>query len=1025
MHPDLQSELNRRLSCEVHVDDVTRELYSCDASMYRIKPLAVVYPRHDEDLFACVEVAQQCGVPLLPRGGGTSLAGQCVGEAIVLDLSTHLHRVLEVNTEEGWARVQPGVVQDSLNAQLAPLGYTFGPDTATSNRATLGGMVGNNSCGAHSLIYGKTIDHVLETENILANGEAAHFGPLSSAAWQAKAQGASFESDIYRRLQAILEAQQENIRRGYPRLLRRVSGYNLDALLPDPNPNTLPMPSDPPPSDPPGTRNLSKLLVGSEGTLALMRSLKMRIVPRPKAKGLLVVHFDDMVPAMEANALILEHHPAAAELVDRRILEEARRSPVFGGKMGFLQGEPGAIVIVEFFDDDARALPARLEKLAAALKRHGFGYASTPVLEPADQAAVWAVRKGGLGLLGGARIPERALAFVEDTAVPPEHLADYLRRFRAIVERHQADCGYYGHASVGCLHVRPFIDLRAAGGLEKMMSIFEEVTALVQSYQGTMAGEHGDGLARSWLIRRMFGDELYQAFRAVKQGFDPQNRFNPGKIVDAPPPTANLRDQAAWTSSNPQPSPAEKQITDAQQANAQQAGEEQAGGKQAPGDRLQFETQLDFSRQGGFAFAVGMCNGNGQCRKLDAGTMCPSYQATRQDRHSTRGRATALRGMLDGYLPGKRSWLSPQFHAVMDLCLECKACRTECPSQVDMAKLKYEFLYHYQREHGIPWRQRFFGHVALLNRFAARFPRLGNAALANPLARHALRQLGVATQRPLPKLASRPFRRQIKERTKERVAWLGQGAGLASSGRSPVVLFIDTFTEFNHPQLGEAALQLLQRAGHQVTLAGGVCCGRPLISKGLIPAARRLAQRNLALLGPAVAQGATVVGIEPSCTLTLREDYLDLFPQKTKPQAAQALSQHTLTIEELLAQAQQEGRLPLARHPDQDRVWLHGHCHQKALVGLEPTLQLLSAVPELRVENIAAGCCGMAGSFGYEREHYDISMRIGEQRLFPAVRGAAPQDAILAAGVSCREQIAHGCQREAQHPIEFLAACLQ
>ncbi len=957
---DLYSDLRRTVRGQVRFDRMSRQLYSTDASMYQIEPLGVVHPLDADDLQAVVELAGKHAMPVLPRGGGTSLAGQCVGRAVMMDLSTHMNKVLELNTEEGWARVQPGVVQDQLNAFLAPHGFGFGPDTSTSNRATLGGMTGNNSCGARSILYGKTVDHVIEAEAILADGSRATFAPLGSAALDVKLRAESLEGHIYREVLRIAEENRAEVEARFPKLMRRVSGYNLDEVLRRDR-----------------SLNLAKLLVGSEGTLAVWSALKVRIVPLPTMKALLVAHFEDMIKAVEADALILAHNPSAMELVDDTIIKEAVNSPVFAGKTGFLQGTPGAIVVVEFYGETRAELVDKLDKLEADLKRHRMGYAHVRALEPEQQNLVWNLRKAGLGLMMGHRIDAKPLPFVEDTAVDPHRLADYLKAFDKIVRKHGTRAGYYGHSSVGCLHIRPILDLKKAGEKERLMAIFSDVAALVEEYGGAISGEHGDGLARSWLIERLFGPKLAQAFRDVKAAFDPTNLMNPGKIVDAQPPLENLR----W-------------------------------GK--PIVRT-LDTVLDFSKEGGFSFAVEMCNGNGQCRKLDAGTMCPSYQATRMDRHSTRGRANALRGLLQGDLPFSELG-GPDLFEVMDLCLECKACKTECPSQVDMAKMKYEFLYHYQKINGVPLRSRLFGRIDLISRVGSALAPVSNWIAASRPNRWLLARIGFAPQRTLP-----PFRRRRFSRWFARHA--GSNGRVAAAERPAVVLFQDTFMEYNVPQLGRDAVEVLERAGCRVIVPPRKCCGRPLISKGLLSEARTNARFNVASLAPYAEQGLPIVGVEPSCILTLREDYPALLPgPATERVAAQAQ-----TIDEFLFKLTQEGRLPYpaAEGRPAREYLLHGHCHQKALVGTGPTLGVLRGIPGASVREIPSGCCGMAGSFGYEKEHYDVSMTIGEQRLFPAVRRAKPETVIVADGISCRQQIAHGTERQARHLVEVVAEALR
>ncbi|MCZ6749137.1 MAG: FAD-binding protein, partial [SAR324 cluster bacterium] len=958
---ELAQALKGRIAGEVRFDAMTRQLYATDASMFQVEPLGVVVPKHEEDVLAAMEEAARFGVPVLPRGGGTALAGQAVGEALILDFSTHFHRVLELNIEEGWVWVQPGVVQDQLNQFLSPHGFLFGPDTATSNRATLGGMAGNNSAGKGSVVYGKTVDHVIEAKTVLADATLATFGPLDAAGLEAKLREDGAVGRIYRDVLRVAEESREEVERRFPKLLRRVSGYNLDEVLKSPTPN------------------LASLLVGSEGTLALTTALKLKICPKPKAKALLVIHFDDLIDSVAGNELILRHGPSAMELVDERIIGEALASPVFRGKTGFIEGRPAAIIIVEFHGDTPAELVPKLDALERELKAEKIGYAHVRATEPAQQELVWNLRKSGLGLLMGTRIDAKPVAFVEDTAVPPERLPAFLRDFKEVIDRHGVDAGYYGHASVGCLHIRPFIDLRTGDGIGKMMSIFEEVASLVAEHGGTISGEHGDGLARSWLIERFFGKKLHEAFRAVKAAFDPEGRMNPGKIVDGPPPTEHLR-----------------------------LGEDYA--------RAPLETTFDFSRHGGFHFAIEMCNGNGQCRKMD-GTMCPSFQATRDDRHSTRGRANALRGVISGRL-GPDAFTSEAMHEVMDLCLECKACKTECPSKVDMAKLKYEFLHQYQRKHGVPLRSRLFGQVERLNRIGCATAPVSNWVLGHPLNRALLSLIGVAPERTLPPFARERFSTWFRRRN----GAAGGAAGAAGEDpRPPVVLFHDTFMEYNYPSVGRAAVAVLEAAGLRVILPDKRCCGRPMISKGFLEEGRATALHNLAVLKPYAEAGVPIVGVEPSCILTLKDDYLDLVPGEDAERVAEAAT----TIDEFLEGLIAEGKLSFPRNAAGSgkarQALLHGHCHQKSLVGMAPTLEVLRAVPGLETREIPSGCCGMAGSFGYEKEKYALSMAIGEQRLLPAVREAPEDTLIVADGVSCRQQIRHATGREPKHLVEVVA----
>jgi FAD/FMN-containing dehydrogenase/Fe-S oxidoreductase len=946
----LLRDLQTRIKGEVRFDAFSKMLYSTDASMYQIEPIGVVIPHDADDVVAAVTTAKAHGVPVLPRGGGTGLAGQTVGEALIIDVSPHMKQVLELNAEEHWAWVQPGLVQDPFNAYLRPYGLLFGPDTSTSSQATLGGMIGNNSAGARSVLYGKTIDHVLELQVVLSDGSSVHLKPLDKAELERKCRGTDLEAHIYRELARIARDNRDEILERYPKILRRVSGYNLDAFVTD------------------APFNLAKMVVGSEGTLATVTAAKVRLMPRPAATAVLVVHFDDMIASVEATGVILESKPSAVEMIDDQIIEAARGAKEFEGRLPFLQGHPGAVVMAEFYGDSAAEVADKVEKLEASLRRQKIGYAYSPALTAAQQGDVWKMRKAGLGLLMSTRGAKKPVAFIEDTAVAPEKLPAFLRRFREVIRKHDTTAGYYGHASVGCLHIRPGIDIKQPAEVDKMFAMIQEISDLVLEYGGSMSGEHGDGLARSWLNEKHFGPTLYRAFKDVKCAFDPDNRMNPGKVVDGPSPKENLRHNAAFKP-------------------------------------VAIETHLDFSRDGGFTTAIEMCNGNGACRKVGEGTMCPSYMATLDEQHSTRGRANALRAIISGRLP-REQFVSQRLYDILDLCLECKACKTECPSNVDMAKLKYEFLSHYYAANGTPLRARLFANIAALSHFGQRLAPIANRMAGSSLGKWAMSKVGVAPQRTLPAFATRTFSH-----------WFDNRSRLGPAPRhGKVVLFHDTFVEYNCPEVGQAATQLLEAAGFAVELVARRCCGRPAISKGLLDQGRASARYNIDLLFPYVQRGIPILGLEPSCILTLREDYLDLVPGPE----ARAVADQALTIDEFLFQLHRRGELDLTFTAAPKRLLLHGHCHQKALVGTAPTLALLGLPTGYEATEIASGCCGMAGSFGYEAEHYDISMKIGEQRLFPAVQAAGEGVEVVANGISCRQQIQHATGRQPRHLVEVL-----
>jgi len=962
---DLEHELRKVVAGDVRFDRISRLLYSTDASMYQVEPIGVVIPRDADDVQAAVEVARRQQVALLPRGGGTSLTGQTVNRALVLDFSRHMNRVLEVDAEGQWAKVEPGLVQDELNRHVRPMGLLFGPDTSTSNRATLGGMLGNNSGGSHSIAYGLTVDHVIEVTALLADGTRVVFGDVTPEELARRGQRGGLEGRIYREVARIRDAYADEIRARYPHHWRRVAGYNLNELV-----GVGIKPGSVAGDGAARGVNMARLVVGSEGTLLTIVDAKVRLMRRPKTTALGVIHYRALQEALESSQSILETGPYAVELTDKMILDLARDNIEQSQRMGFVQGDPAAILIVEYAgasDDEVRAKVAELEARRA---RERFGYAATLAFDPAEQQSIWKLRKAGLGLLLGMKGDKKPIAFVEDTAVAPEHLAEFVPRFREIFAKHDAIGAYYGHCSVGCLHIRPVIDLKIPRGLEQVRAIADEITGLVLDFGGTISSEHGDGRARSPFLERMYGRRLMGAFRELKRAFDSENRLNPGNIVDAPGILENLRYGVGYTTWEP-------------------------------------TTLLDFSGQGGFAAAVELCNGVGVCRKTLEGTMCPSYMATKDEEHSTRGRANALRAVLSGRLPPSE-FTGTRLHEVMDLCLECKGCKAECPANVDMAKLKYEFLHHYYAANGLPLRNRVFGRIERLNRLGAHLPALFNWASGLAVTRWLLERVaGIDRRRPLPKLAAATF-----------TEWFRHHAPPAAAPRGEVVLFHDTFVTYNTPEIGRAAVELLEAAGYRVVLVDKKCCGRPLISKGMLAEARAHAAWNVGRLASYARRGVPIVGLEPSCLLTLRDESVDLLGTDD----ARTVARHAFLLEEFLARERARG-LELRFSGSGRTALLHGHCHQKALVGTAPTVAALRWAG-FRVEEVDSGCCGMAGSFGFEREHYDISVALGNRRLAPAVKAAAADTVIVAPGVSCRQQIAHLAGRRALHPAEVLQAAL-
>ncbi len=950
-------EIRRQTTAEVRLDDVSRILYSTDASIYQIEPLGVIIPRTEEDLIATVEIAAHHRVPLLPRGGGSSLAGQAVGEALIIDLSKYLNHILQVSPEERTITVQAGLTLNFLNKAAAPYNLMYGPDPASGERATVGGVVGNNSTGAHSILYGMTVNHIVAADVILADGSLAHLEAVDGNTLDARARGSHLEARLYREIPRLLHRYADEIRAHFPNHWRRASGYNLDYLLKGLEENRF---------------NLAQAIVGSEGTLATIRSVTFNLVERPKHKGLCVVHCNDLIQAMHVNLAALECcHPSAVELLDKMAIDLARTVPEYARQLSFVQGDPRALMIVEFYGETPKEVEAKIERLETHLQQRGLAHTFVRALSPEQQAQVWNVRKVGLGLLMSVRGDYKPIAFMEDVAVPPRHLPDYVRDILDLMERTNTRVAMYAHASAGCLHIRPLINLKKGSEVEKMAYIANEVANLVVKYGGAMSGEHGDGLARSQFIERIFGPELYKAFKEFKGLFDPNNIMNPGKIVDAPAMTENLRYGPDY------------QV------------------------RL-FPTTYSWDDFLGFDRAVEQCNGAGVCRKLDVGTMCPTFMATRDEKDSTRGRANLLRAWMSG------KPLTPSEEEVreaLELCLGCKACKSECPSAVDMNKIKTEWLAWYFETHGLPLRNWVFGHIHQLNAVMAPIAPLANRIMrSRPFRWLAARILKIHPARTLPELAHETF-----------LAWWHKRKPAPHpTPRGQVVLFPDTFITYNDPHIGKAAVRLLEAAGYEVLVAEDrVCCGRPLLSKGLLKEAQKNAAHNIRVLAPYARQGIPIIGIEPSCILTIKDEYPHLVPGEE----ARVVAEQCLTIDEFLADLLT--RDPSALHfraPDQP-VYVHGHCHQKALVGTRPTLDALRAAG-FQVQEIPSGCCGMAGSFGYEMEHFELSVKIAEDRLLPTLR-EAPEDAVIVAdGVSCRHQIADLSEREGMHLVEVLAAAL-
>jgi FAD/FMN-containing dehydrogenase/Fe-S oxidoreductase len=968
-------QLGSRLEGELHCDHVMRTLYATDASEYQEMPVAVALPRTEADIRELIRFAAEHQVGLIPRAAGTSLAGQVVGGGIVVDIGRHLNRILSLDPANRRVRVQPGVVRNELNLALKPHGLVFGPETSTANRAMIGGMVGNNSCGSNSIVYGTTREHLISVRGFLSDGSEATFGPLTPAEFATKCAGPDIlETRLYRMLRDMLgdAANRELIQRNFPKpgVTRRNTGYALDRLM-------ACAAFDPASSQP---FNLCQLLAGSEGTLFFGVEYELNCEPLPPPGALMCAHFATLAESLRATVLAMRHRPFGCELIDRHILECTKANLEHAKNRFFVQGDPGAVLVIEVRHEQRDMIEATMSRLESEFRTNGLGYAF-PVLWGEDVNRVWDLRRAGQGLMNNVAGDAQPREVVEDTAVAVEDLPAYIGEFDALMRnQYHVSCVYYAHAGAGELHTRPLFNLKTPEGLRMFRGIATDVAVLVKKYRGSLSGEHGDGRLRGEFIRFMVGDECYAMMRRVKETFDPQHLFNPAKIIETPPMDTSLRHSPG----HPTPD---------------------------------YDTLFSFAATAGVVRATEKCTGVGECRKtqLMGGTMCPSYMATRDERDTTRGRANMLRQVLTHARPGSNPWNSDEVAAVMDLCLSCKGCKAECPSNVDVARLKAEWQQHYYDANGVPRRSRLIASFTRTMRLASLAPGIYNRVIRSPvLSRWIKRFAGFAGARSLPALHATTL-----------AAWHRRHANPASSypnGR--VHLFCDEFTNYNDTPAGIAAVQLLNRLGYQVVLPEHTESGRAHFSKGLVRAARTLAIRNVSLLAEVVGDDAPLVGIEPSALLSFRDEYPDLVPADLVP-AARRLAGNALLIDEFIAREAERGRIRRDGFTADARIiQLHGHCHQKALSSLVPTVKMLELPPNYKVRLIPSGCCGMAGSFGYEAEHFDVSQKIGELVLFPAVR-ATPADVLIAApGTSCRHQIKDATGRVALHPVEILYQAL-
>ena len=953
----LAGKLKKEIQGDILFDDFSRGRYSTDASIYQLMPIGVVVPKCDDDVEAAIKIAREEGVSVLPRGSGTSQNGQAIGESLLIDTTRHLNQVIGFDTENRTACVQPGLVLDHLNRYLKPHGLFYPVDVSTANRATLGGMTGNNSCGARSIRYGNMVHNVLSVEALLADGSKAHFKKLNGD----PANG-NVPPELVQQLLSLGERESEEIVKRFPKLLRRVGGYNIDELTKD-------------------APNLGRLLVGSEGTLGFFQRIHLQLQPIPSEKVLGVCHFPTFYEAMESTQHIVKLDPDAVELVDRTMIDLARAIPMFTSTVNrFVQGEPDALLLVEFAGDSREEQLTRLAGLVELMEDMGFPNAVVEATDNEFQPAVWEVRKQGLNIMMSMKGDGKPISFIEDCAVDLKDLAEYTSRLTEIFEKNGTTGTFYAHASVGTLHVRPVLNMKEESGAKKMRAIVEECLEMVREYKGSHSGEHGDGISRSEFHEPMFGKRMVQNFEEVKKAFDPINMMNPGKIVN--PHRMDDRNIMRF----------------------------------APGYQpIKLNTKLDWSEWDGMHRAIEMCNNNGACRKAHVGTMCPSYRITKNEQHLTRGRANTLRLAITGQL-GSDAFGSDTMYDTMDLCVSCKGCKRECPTGVDMARMKIEFLDHYHERHGIGFRERLF---AYLPRYASSLRAFGfllNLRDQIPgLAKISEWLLGLSSRRRLPKWRTDHFK------------YYSEDASPPMEGKE-VVLLVDTFNSCFESENANAALEVLKAAGYRVhcprPLDGGrsLCCGRTFLSNGMVSEAKVEVLRTMETLKPYVKRGVPIVGIEPSCLLTLRDEYLVLFPGKE----TQELAQNSFMLEEFLAKELDMGCLDLRlRALPIKQALLHGHCHQKAFAVLSPVQKILDLIPELEVKTIDSSCCGMAGSFGYEKEHYDASMEMGSLSLFPAINEAEPDTLIVADGVSCRGQIEHGTGRQAMHVARVLQMALE
>ena len=971
---DKIQKLESKFSGDIFTDESTRIMYSTDASAYREIPVAVVYPKTKQDIKLLISFASQNNTSIIPRTAGTSLAGQVVGGGIIADVSRYMTKILEINTKERWVLVQPGVVLEELNRYLEEFGLFFGPETSTANRCMIGGMVGNNACGTHSLIYGSTRDHTLELETVLSDGSEVTFKSTDVSDISRKVSHNTLEGRVYKNILDTLnnEDNKQSILREYPdiKLRRRNTGYALDLLL-----NMKPFNEN-------GNRfNFVKLLAGSEGTLAFSTAIKLNLVSLPPAnKALVCVHLKSVSNALKANLIALKHKPVAVELMDNIILELTKKNIAQEKNRFFVEGDPGAILIVEFAEEDPNEIVRKYQSMEEEMRSKGYGY-HFPLIQNGDIKKVWDLRKAGLGILNNMAGDDKPVPVIEDTAVNPEQLPSYIAEFDEILKKYDKTCVYYAHISTGELHLRPILNLKDPKDVEIFHTLAEESARLVKKFNGSLSGEHGDGRLRGEFIPLMVGDKIYGLFQELKKVWDPKNIFNPGKIVNTPKMNTHLRYDPKIQA-------------------------------------RKIDTYFDFSEDQGILRAAEKCNGTAACRKtaVIGGTMCPSYMATHKESQSTRARANILREFLT-ISKKENPFDHKEIYDVMDLCLSCKACKSECPSSVDVTKLKAEFLQHYYKSHGIPFRTLLIANFSKLNKVGSYVPFIYNFFTQNSITSYLTSFItGFSSKRKLPKLNNITLDSWLKRNSKVMGSNFPNGS---------VYLFNDEFTKYNDTAIGIKAITLLSKLGYKVIIPNHYESARTYLSKGLVLKAKNIANQNIAMLSNIVSKDKPLVGIEPSAILALRDEYIDL-ADDDKREKAKVLAENSYMLEEFLMQEMELGHISKDQFTNSQRkIKLHGHCHQKALASTSPTKFVLNFPSNYTAEEIPSGCCGMAGSFGFEKEHYNLSMEIGEMVLFPAVRKTDENTLIVASGTSCRHQIKDGTGRRSYHPVEVLHDALR